>query len=279
MAGTVHGDDITTPHGRRPLLLGGSAVYFALAASRHVRVHLCGIVGADRAPEVVALMADRDVDLTGLQVSDQPTFVWHARHDFERWVAVDTRSEEGCDPLWSAELPPAAAAAPVLFLASMHPRLQLAVRGRSQAELVGADSMVEYAAAAPAAVGEVASRSDILFLNRAELAALCQRPADHWRESASGLLGNGRLRAVVVKAGPAGAACVTATGVVERRALAVERVVDPTGAGDALAGGFLGTCAAAGSGGEVLFPAALEEGLRLAALAVAGFGTEALARG
>ena len=84
-------------------------------------------------------------------------------------------------------------------------------------------------------------RVDILFLTAAELTALTGD--DDWRASATGLCGIGRLRAVVVKRGPRGAACVTADAVIERVAVTVPEVVDPTGAGDALAGGFLGHAA------------------------------------
>jgi sugar/nucleoside kinase (ribokinase family) len=103
-------------------------------------------------------------------------------------------------------------------------------------------------------------------------------PADDWLESSRSLCGQGRLRAVVVKAGPVGAAVVTPTSVVERQAHPVEQVLDPTGAGDSLAGGFLGACARAERDDDAFFATALDEGLRCAADAIVAFGTEALQR-
>ncbi|TMD99692.1 MAG: carbohydrate kinase family protein [Chloroflexi bacterium] len=125
-------------------------------------------------------------------------------------------------------------------------------------------------------VVSVVEAADVLFLNRAELAALTGRPADEWREAARGLCGRGRLRVVVVKAGPLGAACVTADEVVERAAHPVGAVIDPTGAGDALAGGFLGACARAEEDPHEHLVEALDAGLRRAAQAISRFGPEGL---
>ena len=272
VAGTLHRDDITTPLGRRPEQLGGSAVYFALAAARFARVHVNGIVGADSAAAFTDVLRAAAIVDDGVVVSDQPTFRWHARHDFERWIAVDTISDEGCDPGWRPQLPAAAARAEVLFLASMRPALQLEVLAQSGARLVGADSMTDYTGPERAAVHDVVRACDVLFLNRTELASLTGAPVTTWRQEAIAMCGVGRLRAVVVKGGPDGAACVTADGVISRPAVRVSTVVDPTGAGDALAGGFLGACAAAQRDDVDFFTTALDHGLRCAAGAISGFG-------
>ena len=276
VAGTVHVDDIITPAGSRSGQLGGSAVYFALAASARARVHVNGIVGRDRAAAFRELLANPAIDLEGLVVSEAPTFRWRARHDFERWVAVDTVSDEGCDPLWEPRLPAAAARAPVLFLASMRPSLQRAVLAQTSARLIGADSMTDYTGSEPDAVRAVVHSSDVLFLNRSELASLSGAPVTSWRQEAIAMCGVGRLRAVVVKGGPEGASLVTDDGVVTRPAARVGAVVDPTGAGDALAGGFLAACAAAERDDADFFPAALDAGLECAARAIVGFGTVGL---
>jgi sugar/nucleoside kinase (ribokinase family) len=276
VAGTVHCDDITTPLGSRPDQLGGSAVYFALAASRYAPVHLNGIVGSDHADAVIAVLEAAGVGIDGLAVSEEPTFRWHARHDFERWEAVETSGEEGCDPLWQPDLGAASRDAHVLFLASMRPSLQSEVILQSRAALVGSDSMTDYTGPHGHAVGAVARASDIIFLNRSELASLTARDVDEWQAAAVSLCGKGRLRAVVVKAGPDGAACVTMDTVIERPAVPVARVVDPTGAGDALAGGFLGACAAAERDDAEHFALALDAGLGCAAAAIADFGFEGL---
>ncbi len=273
VAGTLHHDDITTPAGRRDVL-GGSAVYFALAASRFATVHVNGIVGADTDAQHRRILGGPWVDLAGVVVSPRPTFRWRAVHDFERWVTSKESAEPGCDPEWRPALTEASRRAEVLFVGSMDPRLQHEVIDQSEARLIGVDSMTVFIANRAEEVRSVVERADVLFLNTAELAALTG--SDDWRGSAAALCGNGRLGAVVVKRGPLGAACVTGEGAVELPAVPVARVVDPTGAGDALAGGFLGEAARSERAGGGAFRASLAEGMRCAADAVVEFGTAGL---
>jgi sugar/nucleoside kinase (ribokinase family) len=274
VAGTFHSDDLTTPAGRRDAL-GGSAVYFSLAASRYTQVHVNGIVGEDTAGEYRRILGRPSIHLDGMVVSSAPTFRWHAVHDFDRWVTSHESSEPGCDPLWEATLSPQSRSADVLFVGSMAPALQHKVIDQSSAELIGLDSMTEFIEAQREPVAEVLRHIDILFLTGTELAAFTG--SDDWRESAARLCGAGRLRAVVVKHGPGGAACVTADTIVEMPALAVPAVADPTGAGDALAGGFLGYVAQTMQTDDAVFAQALSEGLARAAEAIVAFGTAGLA--
>jgi cytidine kinase len=276
VAGTVTLDDVTTPRGGRQGQQGGSAVYFALAASRYARVHLAGAVGRDGVDSLQRTLDGCEVCLDGLHLSDAPTMHWWARHDFEQWVTAEERTLQGAYEAWTPRLSEPAAAAHVLFVGSMRPELQVETLRQSRAGLVGSDSMTVYIGSRGEAVRAVAEESDILFLNRAELSALTGMPGDDWRAAARSLCGRGRLRAVVVKAGPLGAAVVTATDVVERDAHPVEAVLDPTGAGDSLAGGFLGACARAERDDARFFPLALDEGLRCAADAIVAFGPDAL---
>jgi sugar/nucleoside kinase (ribokinase family) len=274
VAGTFHRDDVTTPAGRRDSL-GGSAVYFALACSRFAPVHVNGIVGADSAPTYRRVLADPLIHLDGMVESTSPTFLWHAVHDFNRWATSSESSEPGCDPEWQPVLTPASRSAPVLFVASMDPTLQRAVLEQSDAQLIGTDSMTVFIDDRAAEVRSVIQRADVLFLTTAELAALTGD--EDWRRSATALCGSGRLRAVVVKRGPLGAACVTAGGIVELPAAVVAAVVDPTGAGDALAGGFLGYIAQLEDASDTGYAAALSAGIQCAADAIVEFGTARLA--
>jgi sugar/nucleoside kinase (ribokinase family) len=278
VAGTVTLDDVVTPAGERSGQQGGSAVYFALAASRFAPVHAVGTVGPDGVEQLLATLQGCDVSADGVARSKVPTMHWWARHDFERWVTAEERTEEGAYESWRPRLPEAAAGAPVLFVGSMRPELQVETLRQSRARLIGSDSMTVYIGRRGDDVRAVAEASDILFLNRAELSGLTGLDPEQWLPAARALCGRGRLRAVVVKAGPLGAAVVTADAVVERAAHPVENVLDPTGAGDSLAGGFLGACASAERDDADFFTTALEEGLRCAADAIVAFGTEALRR-
>jgi len=277
VAGTVHLDDIATPRGRRLRQIGGSSLYFALAAAPHARVHLNAIVGDDAEAELRQILDGLPVDLAGLEVSPRPTFRWHAVHDFERWVAETVAEEPGCEPEWRPRLSPAAARAEVLFLGSMRPALQRDILAQSSARLIGVDSMTCFTGTERDAVLDVVGGCDILFLNRVELSSLVPE-AGSWQAAALSLRGRGRLRALVVKGGPLGAALVTPSALAESPAPPVDTVVDPTGAGDAVAGGFLGLCAAAGRDDDAFFLIALEEGLGRADAAIGTFGTSGLRR-
>ena len=274
-AGTVTFDDLTTPHGHYTELQGGSAVYFSIAAARYTSVHLIGVVGHDGEALARATLTEAGVDLQGLEVADGSTVRWQATQDFATWVTSSEESRPGVYLTWQPKVPAAAAAAPVLFLGSMAPAQQRAIIQQSKARVIGADSMLLFIHAEREAVMEVALAADILFLNRAEFCALTGASEENWTDAARDLCGRGRLRLVVVKGGPLGAVCVSASGVVERDAHPVT-VLDPTGAGDAFAGGFLGACAAAERDPLDHLEAALEAGLRCAAAAISTFGTSGL---
>jgi sugar/nucleoside kinase (ribokinase family) len=139
------------------------------------------------------------------------------------------------------------------------------------------DSMTCFTGPERDAVLDVVSGCDIVFLNRLELSSLVPEAPD-CTAAARSLLGRSRLRVLVVKAGPTGAVLMTSTTTLERPAAPVDVVIDPTGAGDAVAGGFLGFCAAAGRDDDAVFPEALQDGLSRAAVTIGTFGTEGLRR-
>jgi sugar/nucleoside kinase (ribokinase family) len=280
-AGTLNLDDITTPHGHRCRLLGGSALYFTLSARNYAPVHVHGVVGTDAHDEFVEMLEHHNVTLDGVKTNPRRTRTWKARHDFVRWIAVvaDDRGgfESEWDDNWDRRLTPEATRAHTLFVGSMAPAYQLDIIKQSRATLVGSDFMRNFIVHERAAVLDVVSRSDVLFVNHDELSALAEAHPEDWRESARRLINDyQRLRAVVVKAGPLGAALVTKNSITKREPAFVPTVIDPTGAGDSLAGGFLGYCSQLERDDDATFLQALDEGLRCAARAIGSFGTTGL---
>lgn len=267
VAGSIALDTLEGDYGVAPDELGGSALYFALAASLIMPVSLVAVVGRDDAEQVQAAVAGRPIDLEYLDVLDAPTFRWRARH--EAGGNVDLGRDDRIYDLWQPRTPNAYGG--WAFAGSMRPSLQLAfleqVRG---AALLASDAMLSYVRSAPADAARVIGASTWFFANAAELTALGGDPnaADAFR-AAHGLEG------LVVKSGPGGAGLVTGDDDVLVPALLSHPVVDTTGAGDAVAAGFLARRLTAPG---ATYRDALEHGIGCASITIEDIGLRALLR-
>lgn len=276
VTGTIDLDEVHTQAGWWTGLQGGSAVYSALAANRFVGdVRVVATVGTDGLESLKSAIAKSTVDISQVAVGDGPTRRWRAVYDLVAGATEASTVTEG-DTTWRPRLTGATADVEVLFVGSMEVAMQRAAITASSSRLIGLDSMLDFIDKDRVALVGLARIADVLFATREELSALGGQPTRDWVSTSRQLIAGARLRAVVVKAGRAGAACVTATRVIERPADHVATVVDPTGAGDALAGGFLGSCARAKRIDEAYFPTALADGMRSAALAISAVGCAGL---
>jgi fructose-1-phosphate kinase PfkB-like protein len=230
-------------------------------------------LGQDGA-ELLRLLEEAGVDPVGVERMAGASYHWTAVHG--AGGAVDSQQQQlGVYEEWSPRVAEVCRGSQILFLGSMPPRVQLEVMGQcSGADLVAIDTMADFIASDRELLLELITAADIFFANRAELEALLGSGAALNR--ARSLLEGGRLRAVVVKEGPAGATLVTRLGHQLVPAAPVDRVVDPTGAGDALAGGLLGRLAQLRSSSEEGLRLGLEEGVRRAALAISDFSVRGL---
>lgn len=225
-------------------------------------------VGRDAEARVRAVLGGRPgIDLAGLTVVDAPTYRWFA--DAHAGRNVDLGSQDSIYDRWSP-VPPAGYGG-WAFVGSMRPDRQLEAAERlAGCSLLAADAMRSYVEAAPDAARSVLRLVGWYFCNEEELAAL------GGGDEPEAFRRRWELAGLVLKHGPGGVTAFTDAGRLHVPANA-ERVVDTTGAGDALAGGMLACWLVRGGGAEHL-DEALRAGVDCASLAISEIGARALSR-
>jgi sugar/nucleoside kinase (ribokinase family) len=242
VVGSIAFDTVKTPFGTRERMLGGAATHFALAASFFDDVRVVGVVGDDFDAAAHAVLATRDVNTDDVEhVAGGESFFWAGEYgwDLNSRETLDTRLGvfESFEPKLSAE----SREADVVFLANIQPALQRDVLEQChRARFVALDSMDLWIETARADLLDVVEQVDCVILNDAELRQLTEQP--NLLSAARAVLAMGPS-VVVAKQGEYGAALVTADGCFSLPAFPLETVVDPTGAGDTFAGGFVGCLA------------------------------------
>jgi sugar/nucleoside kinase (ribokinase family) len=279
VVGSIAFDSVKTPFGERERMLGGTAVHFSLASSFFADVHVVGPVGEDWGEAEMAAIErrpgvhTRDVE----RVGGGKTFFWRGHYDYDLNTAHTDDTQLGVFAEFQPKLSAESRACDVLFLANIQPELQLRVREQCEgAHFVALDSMNLWIDTAREALVRAIETVDCVLLNDAELRMLTGRP--NLVQAAREVLGWGP-RAVVAKQGEYGAALFTAERFFSLPSFPLETVLDPTGAGDTFAGGFIGTIAA--HGGEIddeILRSAMAHGTTLASFNVEEFGTERIAR-
>jgi sugar/nucleoside kinase (ribokinase family) len=279
VVGSIAFDAVKTPFGERERMLGGAAVHFALAASFFDTVRVVGPVGDDFGDAELEVLHARGVDTTDIEhVAGGRTFFWRGEYGWDLNSRETLETQLNVFETFEPKLSEASRASEVLFLANIQPDLQRQVRAQCEAaRFVALDSMNLWIDIARdslvAAIGEV----DCVILNDAELRQLTEKP--NLVAAAREVLTWGPS-VIVAKQGEYGAALITAEEFFALPAFPLETVIDPTGAGDTFAGGFVGYLAAhAGEpiGADVL-RRAMAHGTALASFNVEEFGTERVSR-
>ena len=279
VVGSIAFDAVKTPFGEREWMLGGAATHFALAASFFDEVHVVGPVGTDFGEQELATLATRGTDTGDVErVPDGKTFFWKGEYgwDLNSRETLDTQLNvfEHFEP----KLSQASRDCDVLFLANIQPELQRRVLEQcGEPQLVALDSMNLWIDVAREALVDVITKVDCVILNDAELRQLTAKP--NLIAAAREVLGWGPS-VVVAKQGEYGAALITDEGFFALPAYPLETVVDPTGAGDTFAGGFVGYLARRSerSPSATTLRQAMAYGTALASYNVEEFGTERVTR-
>jgi sugar/nucleoside kinase (ribokinase family) len=279
VVGSVAFDAVKTPFGERERMLGGAATHFALAASFFDQVHVVGRVGADFGEEDMAVLATRATDVADVErVPGGKTFFWAGEYGWDLNSRETLDTQLNVFEAFQPRLSPASADCDVLFLANIQPELQLSVLEQCpDARFVAMDSMNLWIDIARDALLDVIRRVDCVILNDSELRQLTTRPSIV--AAAREVLSMGPSL-VVAKQGEYGAALITEDQFFALPAYPLETVVDPTGAGDTFAGGFVGYLARLldQSITDSVVRQAMAYGTALASFCVEEFGTERVER-
>lgn len=238
VVGSVAFDSITTPFGKAERALGGSATYFSVSASFFTPVQLVAVVGEDFTEEEMKAFEGRPIDTSGLSRVPGKTFFWSGEYGFDLNVANTKDTQLNVFADFQPKLPENFRNPDVLFLANIHPDLQLDVlRQAGKPRLVALDTMNYWITSAKPELERVLAEVDLLVINESEVRQLTGE---------SNLLKAARIihelgpKTLVLKRGEYGVLMITPDSVFTAPAYPLESVFDPTGAGDTFAGGFIG---------------------------------------
>jgi sugar/nucleoside kinase (ribokinase family) len=282
VVGSVAFDTIATPSGRVDNALGGAATYFSLAASYFTDVRIVAVVGEDFLPEHEAVMKKRGIDTRGIERAKGKTFRWGGQYLENLNEAKTDFTELNVFEKFQPQIPAAYNDTQFLFLANIHPTLQLDVRKKMDGvRLTGGDTMNFWITGTPKELAETLKKVNVLLINDTEAKMLAGGERNLPR-AAQKVLAMGP-QALVIKHGEYGATIFFREGAfgVGRHpfrapALPLEEVKDPTGAGDSFAGGFMGYIASQGDVNREVLKRALFYGGVMGSFAVERFGTERL---
>ncbi len=269
VVGSVALDSIFTPFGETADALGGSAVHFSVAGSLLHPVQVVGVVGRDYPTHELERLAARGIDWSGVERADGESFRWKGKYsyDLQSRETLDTRL--GVFAQFQPRLPAAFRASRFLFLGNIDPELQLDVLSQCpDVTLVACDTMNYWIQSKREALLELLRRVDILMVNDSEAREL----SGDWNIHRAGrwILERGPKR-VVVKQGEYGALLMGGGHTFYVPAFPLEEVFDPTGAGDAFAGGFMAYLARNGTINDLEFRRAMVYGSVMGSFAVSQF--------
>ena len=271
VVGSVAYDTVKTPAGSRADALGGSATFFSIAASCFAPVSIVAIVGDDFLDEHVGLLESHGVDTSGLERGAGESFRWsgvYSSEDVNSRETLDTQLNVFAD--FSPSLNTEQRTSPYLFLANIGPTLQSAVLAQmaTRPKLVALDTMNLWIEGSREALTEVVASVDAVFMDEGEARSFSREHS--LRSAADRILAMGPTT-VVVKRGEHGALVFRRAMTFAAPAFPLDHVVDPTGAGDSFAGGFMGYLASTGDLSDEGFRRAAMVGSTMGSFAVESF--------
>jgi sugar/nucleoside kinase (ribokinase family) len=276
VVGSIALDTVETPFGKEENILGGSASYFSLAASMFTDVCAVAVVGSDFPEEHLDLFRSKGIALNGVKREDGQTFRWEGKYGYDLGDPETLGTHLNVFEDFKPVLPEEYREIEYIFLANIDPELQLSVLNQIKSpKLVACDTMNYWIENKPEALKEVIKRVDILMLNDSETRILAKEP--RITHAARTVLDLGP-RVLIVKRGEYGALMFSKEGIFWAPSYPLEEVIDPTGAGDSFAGGFMGFIAGQNVADHVGYKTAVVFGSVIASFTVENFSVKRLAQ-
>ncbi len=276
IVGSVAYDGLTTPFGSVDRALGGSATYSSIASALFASTALVGVVGKDFKKSDLALLRTRGVDLEGLEIAEGKTFYWKGVYLEDMNIRKTLKTELNVFAGFSPKIPPSYRETPFLFLANIHPALQMSVLKQvRKPRFTAMDTMNLWIQTARPSLLKVLKCVDLVVLNDEEIRMLTGEY--HLTRGARALHKMGP-KFIIVKKGEHGAILFGPGWTFLSPAVLLDVVVDPTGAGDTFAGAFMGTLARAGRVTTETLKRAVMAGNLVASFTVQDFGVKRVAR-
>ena len=274
--GSVAFDSIKTPFGEASRVVGGAATYFSVAASFFTDVRIVAVVGEDFSAEQQQVFGGRRIDLEGLQQVPGETFRWKGEYAFDLNTRDTIYTHLNVFQDFRPEIPESFRTSPFVFLANIHPALQLEVLEQvTTPEFVALDTMNYWIEGTADELRQVLAKVHVVIINDEEARELSGEP--NLVKAARVIQQLGPTR-VVIKRGEYGVLMTRDGGFFAVPGMPLEAVVDPTGAGDSFAGGFVGYLAAAPQVTDAVVTQAIIAGSTMASFTVEDFGLERLLR-
>ena len=276
VVGSIALDTVITPKGRRDNAVGGSATFFSLAAEHFTHVSIVGVVGKDFPQRAIEGFEKRNIDLEGLEIKEGKTFRWGGEYKVNMKNRETLFTELNVFETFSPVLPEAYRKSNMLFLANIHPELQIKVLDQMENKpLVGLDSMNLWIDVSKEKLIEAISRVDIIIVNDEEILQLAD--TQYLVDGVKYIQGLGP-KTVIAKKGKYGAELFHGDRHAVFPICPEDQLVDPTGAGDTFAGGFMGFLASKGTKdlGFNDYREAMVYGTVMASFLVESFSTDKL---
>jgi sugar/nucleoside kinase (ribokinase family) len=270
VVGSIALDSVYTPFGETADALGGSAVYFSIAGSLLAPVRVVGVIGEDYPVEELERLAARGIDWSGVERADGESFRWKGKYSYDLQSRETLETRLGVFAAFEPKLPESYLDARFVFLGNIDPVLQLRVLDQIRSpRLTVCDTVNYWIQGKRSALLALLERVDVLMVNDSEAREL----SGDWNihRAARWILARGPKR-VVIKQGEYGALMMEPDRTFYAPAFPLEEVFDPTGAGDAFAGGFMGYLARTGDTSPEAMRRAMVYGATMGSFAVAGFG-------